>query len=1118
MQDDTGHNTLAIRPGELEKVQGLWKFQVQRVKAQTWAYRDIKFLVYDDTADADESDSKTGKTSENTAIFERPPKFMPTSSDHDSSVALQTLGDGDEDPMFKQAISSLKQPHSEAGPAAAFEYPPEDDDMDDPDLQEAIRMSLMSDDESSDGPITADPSSLIAGSSTACKKTPEDENMDDPELQEAIRLSLMSDGESVNAPISGESGPSVTNTDEDEDVFECRICSKLPTFPHDKETRNFRLFKPADEFPHLVTERPSSVDVCVHYVAVSYCWPEEIKDEYGNTVPPIIESKVRDLNGKPRAARALDDVLDRAVDFANSVGLRMIWIDQECLPQPKEDGSEEEKAYQRLGVQALDIVYNRAIVTAGLHESTISKTEMSAIQLLIQHKTEELRYLSLRPQLFQYALDFLYMVQADKWYTRAWVIQEAVSAGDGLVLVFRRGPGVVYTSKLRADQKKYSTPRHPLDSERRTLKSKIICIPVGLFRVLVETCKSLLEQRFQVMGQALIRSNTGKNAIPILSVAESLHPKITVRQHVAGVHVYGGKVYGGRQKVNAATALTLLKSRHCRDVQDRLTILANMCTYEIRLDPIRVAKECDSLRLGILAITLLNGDTSLLVPEVYDFPGDEDGEPDPSMDRRVGSLLSPFDTDSKGISSYAVQDGKLVNPAVYKHSFGGKRKGLHLCAYLWTVDDTLDLSPLKYRFAQIWHRMKCLRIIMDRQNEESVDEFARRKGLITQHFSKNHVRDRAKSEIFHHGVIAADSSIWEGLDARGIQVKAYLDAYRVEAEPEMQKIVAEIFFAILRYLHDLCTTQSLGAANSIWQSIRTDAVYTRRPEMPDLVGEQLFSHEDVLVDPFRTLQLDKDRGGGYYQAWIVDRIMHEGVLFVARYNCASNVPLVGVDPRPSRDPGEGPSRQNDGKVPDNIIQRQFQRRVLATLYSSGLEGNFDALENHETRIVPSSLAWLGEALKRELFTAEAEQARTQQLISIFDVDGPCLVATVFNSDWEVLPRPDIRSMSICWVVEPVEKAKSESHGKQSAAVDEEQLIIGGKGKESERKPFTSNTHDFMVGGKGKEPEHSPSTPDAGDLGIASNTESAGPTSYRVLDKVKGMWQIMDLPMQEYAFI
>ncbi|KAK1671936.1 hypothetical protein BDP55DRAFT_280573 [Colletotrichum godetiae] len=926
----------------------------------------------------------------------------------------------------------------------------------------------------------------------------------------------MGDDESSDTPMAAGPGPSAAKADDD-DFFECRICSKLPTFPHDRKTRDFRLFKPTDEFPHLVTERPASVDVCIHYVAISYCWPEEIKDKDGNTVPPIIESKIRDLNGKPRPARALDDVLDRAVDFANSVGLRMIWIDQECLPQPKEDSSEKDKAYQRLGVQAMDIVYNRAIVTAGLHESTISMTEMSAVQYLINNETEKLRYLSLPPQLFYCALDFLHMVQSDRWYTRAWVVQEAVSAGDGMVLVFRRGPGVDYTCTLRADQKRYSTPRHPLDSERRTLESEIVCIPVGLFRDLVQTCKSLLEQRFQVMGQALMRTSIGKNAIPILSVAEFLHPKITVRQHASGVRMYRGRVYGGRQKVNAATALTLLNTRHCRDVQDRLTILANMCSYEIRLDADRVAKECGSLRLGILAIALLNGDTSILVPEVYDFPGDEDGEPDPAMDRRVGSLLSPFDTDSKGINSYAVQDGKLVNPAVYKHSFGSKSKGLHLCTYLWTIDDILDLSPLKYQYAEIWHKMKCLRIIADRQKEESLDELSRREGLITQHFSKKYVMDQAKLEIFHHGAIAADSSVWGGLDATGIQTKVYLDAYRVEAEPEMQKIVAEIFFAILRYLHGLSTNQSLGVANSIWQSIRTDAIDKHQPYLPDSVSGQLFAHPAVVAIPFRTLQLDKDQGGGYYQSWIVDRIMQEGVLFVGRYSHAPDAPLVGD--RPTRNLGAKSSQQNSGIVPDTIIQRQLHRRIMATIFSSDLGGTFDVFEDHETRLAPSSMAWLEEAVQQNFWAPETDQARTQQLVSIFDVDGPCLVVTVFNSGWEVLPRPDIRSMSICWVVEPVEKTMSEGPGEQTGAVGEEQPTVGGKGKEPERRPCASDTGDPAVGGQGKEPEWLPSAPDTNDLGIASDTEPIAPIPlYRVLDKVKGMWQIMDLPMQEYAFI
>jgi NADPH-dependent ferric siderophore reductase len=62
----------------------------------------------------------------------------------------------------------------------------------------------------------------------------------------------------------------------------------------------------------------ASIDICIHHVAVSYVWPP--RDE-----TPIPRSyTVRDLDEPVRASRALDDVLDRAVDFANSCGLRMI--------------------------------------------------------------------------------------------------------------------------------------------------------------------------------------------------------------------------------------------------------------------------------------------------------------------------------------------------------------------------------------------------------------------------------------------------------------------------------------------------------------------------------------------------------------------------------------------------------------------------------------------------------------------------------------------------------------------------------------------------------------------------------------------------------------------------
>lgn len=53
MQDDTGEGIPTFGPDDLEKVKELWKFRLNRAEAQTWAYRDIKFLVYDDTEDED---------------------------------------------------------------------------------------------------------------------------------------------------------------------------------------------------------------------------------------------------------------------------------------------------------------------------------------------------------------------------------------------------------------------------------------------------------------------------------------------------------------------------------------------------------------------------------------------------------------------------------------------------------------------------------------------------------------------------------------------------------------------------------------------------------------------------------------------------------------------------------------------------------------------------------------------------------------------------------------------------------------------------------------------------------------------------------------------------------
>lgn len=87
---------------------------------------------------------------------------------------------------------------------------------------------------------------------------------------------------------------------------------------------------------------------------------------------------MRDLDGTIRENRAEDDVIDRAIDFARQYGIRMIWLDKECLPREGEDDGE-------VGLQAMGIVYNRTVLTAGLHDTVI----MSGMQLAAIKSLEE---------------------------------------------------------------------------------------------------------------------------------------------------------------------------------------------------------------------------------------------------------------------------------------------------------------------------------------------------------------------------------------------------------------------------------------------------------------------------------------------------------------------------------------------------------------------------------------------------------------------------------------------------------------------------------------------------------------------------------------------------------
>ncbi|KAH9233533.1 hypothetical protein K456DRAFT_1909066 [Colletotrichum gloeosporioides 23] len=1036
MQNDVGEGLGPLRPNDLEQVKSLWRFQVSRAQAENWAFRDMRFLVFDDS-----------------------------SLDYDSD---------DEDAMMQRALRLSTQVEAEEQRSETLDYMPQ-------------------------------------------------------------------------------------NYGDD---FECRICSGIPEFPTHRKARFFRLFRPADILPTLLQNRATSVDVCTHYVAVSYCWPAEEVENKGTSV-------VRNLDGSVRPARALDDVLDRAVDFANSCGLRMIWIDQECLPQPTTNSPQEEVEYQRLGVQAMDIVYNKAIVTAGLHNGTIeTQRQADAIRDLIDHATRRIPVPNLSHEFFDDVFDFLRSVRLDRWYTRTWVVQEAISAGDNLMLAFRKGRGIWYSSTFR--NKHRHTPRHTLDDDPSSFDSELIIIPMDDFRGMIRSARALLQRSFAVSGDVVIREDTG--LYPTLDIAESLHPKIASTNQIP-IQMHGGNQYGKRQRVNASTALSFLKNRDCKYQEDRITVVANMCAYEVRLDASEIARHCNSVRIGILALALLNGDTSILVPEVYSFPA-SNVEETSGFNR---SLLSPYDTDPGKIADYTMMKGYLQMPRVCKHTVGETlTDGLRLSAYIWSVEREVDCRPLKEKFAKAWNDLKCLAVRVDRLKNESEDVFHERETKVRAHFSIKWRMDAAKWDILSLGYLPRDSIVWAGLDPDGIECFVHLDAARVRHDPQMRTAVAEVFFGILLELKAHSDSDATGLANSIWQSVRVDMVDTARQDLPDEVNDALFNHPDVLQNPFETLKMDVDGIGGFRQTWFIDRIMRDGALWIGKYQrspvfqpslaetiqnslerlqespeMGQNLQEIGQGLWASGpDAGEGSSTQPEdtqgsssqetfhyrSEIPlsvdfegvsfrdggeETLLRRQLLLQMTATMKS------VDMFMRNENDVPPNfnagSIAYYLHGQARGVWTAEAEENRVKSLVSAFDVDGPCTVATPFNSEWEVLPHPDLRAMSACWVVESVSCSKKRKRSVSS--VDHEDGIRGtgkGRGKDKEKAESceTSTPEQVSAKGKGKEKMEDSEGDIPHDLRLMMEFEewSKQVPLYRVIHKVKGLWQMMDLPLQEFCFI
>jgi len=301
----------------------------------------------------------------------------------------------------------------------------------------------------------------------------------------------------------------------------------------------------------------------------------------------------------------------------------ILTIVKECINQ---DDTEE----KIMAIQSMDLVYIKADISIGLLESPpLSKDQLAALGFLNKWGQYRVRGEEYPPSLDDkiWALadeifNLMDVISREQWNTRAWILQESFSAGPNMVLLLNDTKGV--HTELASLGAGFPFASHTalnmdflnscifLTQQFFTLYSK------GIFdehEVAVEFMRKTGTQLFTVLDQLqlqFIRNPPDDPMDPERSEIGFEHP-----DGLGNSKIGWSRLGAMKRSCNAAMALTYLRYRDNTVISDRLSIFANLCNYEYRLNTQAVEQTGYPLSSAIMALSLLNGDYSLLLPEVY---------------------------------------------------------------------------------------------------------------------------------------------------------------------------------------------------------------------------------------------------------------------------------------------------------------------------------------------------------------------------------------------------------------------------------------------------------------------------------------------------------------------
>lgn len=404
-------------------------------------------------------------------------------------------------------------------------------------------------------------------------------------------------------------------------------------------------FEKNHQYKCLELTAKDSLTDCEHYVAVSYCWENAIDKPGSSEKTHVIQTATGN-----RSNKAPSSIIDQAIAYAAVQGLGLIWIDQECIEQDDRDDKET-------GIQSMDLVYERSISSVGLLQRHVdSQDHLDALETLAQGAPCE-------PRIFKFVFELLEIVEGDRWFSRTWCLQEAVSSGRDMQLLLRCNPDLI-----KAD-----------DTGLGELED---AIHISIFELKTAT----------VWAMQCIDDNVAELDYGMADRSS------TLANHLFDLYPLHHPDDEKRVPCNAAQALYYMKGRRNSRLEDRLAILANMCNYEVRLDTRELKSDAYSLSVCCLTLSLLNGDLSY----VHANERVSGGDWPPS------EAFSWCPSPSSSITDIGfVEEDEIFRMDIIEIS----GTGLLTRGRIWNLDEHVDLTSVKHTFqefsrSELWKRFR----------------------------------------------------------------------------------------------------------------------------------------------------------------------------------------------------------------------------------------------------------------------------------------------------------------------------------------------------------------------------------------------------------------------------